>query len=215
MDQRECVIGFLLFPSVTALDVVGPYEILVRSGARCLLVAANKRPVECDRGMRLVPEETLASCPTLQVLVVPGGPGQSAAMADDELLSFVRRMSSGARWTASVCTGALLLAGAGLLEGRAATTHWLAMDELRRLGARPSGERVVWDDNFVTSAGVSAGIDMALALVGRMFGEELAQRIQLAIEYDPQPPYEAGSTETSPQSVVAYLREHSRFSPRS
>lgn len=215
MSEGGCVIGFLLFPGVTPLDVVGPYEVLVRSGARCLLVAADQDPVECDRGMRLLPEVTLAACPPLHVLVVPGGPGQPAVMADDEMLSFVRRMSSSARWTASVCTGALVLAGAGLLVGRAATTHWLAMDELDGLGARPTGERVVWDEPFVTAAGVSAGIDMALALVGRMCGDEVAQRIQLAIEYDPQPPYDAGSTRTSPESVVAHVRQRSRFSPGS
>ncbi|HEX2026997.1 MAG TPA: DJ-1/PfpI family protein [Nitriliruptorales bacterium] len=205
------VIGLVLFPAVTALDLVGPYEVLARTDHHCVLVARDSTPVESDRGLRLTPDETFASCAQLEVLVVPGGPGQAAAMHDEELIAFLREQSAGARWTASVCTGALLLARAGLLAGRRATTHWLAMAELERLGARPQNQRVVWDHPYVTAAGVSAGIDLALALVCRLHGKELAQRIQLAMEYDPQPPFAAGSASTAPEPVVSYLREHSRF----
>jgi cyclohexyl-isocyanide hydratase len=208
---RADVIGFVLFPGLTALDLVGPYEVLARTGARCLFLARDRRRVQCDRGMELTPDETFPECPPLDVLVVPGGPGQTPAMEDQELMAFLRAHSAGARWTASVCTGALLLAGAGLLTGRPATTHWLAMAELRRLGARPTQERIVWDAPFVTAAGVSAGIDLALALTARIHGDELAQRIQLAIEYDPEPPFVAGNAASAPESIVADLARHSRF----
>jgi cyclohexyl-isocyanide hydratase len=211
MNDDELVVGLVIYPGLTGLDLIGPHEILARCGARCLLVGGSALPVMSDRGLRLLPDTTFAGCPPLDVLVVPGGPGQTLAMEDRLLLSFLARQSARARWTASVCTGALLLAAAGVLRGRRATTHWLAMGELERLGAIPSQERVVWDGNVVTGAGVSAGIDLALALVTALRGPEEAQRIQLSIEYDPQPAFDTGAPAKAPPHLVEQLRQKSRF----
>jgi transcriptional regulator GlxA family with amidase domain len=144
-------------------------------------------------------------------LVVPGGPGQTALMADDRILGWVRQAHANTKWTTSVCTGSLILAAAGLLKGLRATSHWLALDELRKYGAEPTSERVVTQGKIITAAGVSSGIDMALTLVARQYSDEVAQAIQLGIEYDPQPPFDAGSPGKAPSSVVERLRSHSRF----
>jgi len=209
-EQRDNL-GMVLFPGFTALDLVGPLEVLSRSRTRCILVAKDAGPVESDRGLRILPDATLEACPRLDALFVPGGPGQTPAMEDQALISFIARRHAEARWTASVCTGALLLARAGVLAGRRATTHWLAMEELGRLGAIPTRARIVEDGNVITGAGVSAGIDLALALVARWQGEAAARRIQLAIEYDPQPPFDSGSPERAPDEIVQELRANSRF----
>jgi transcriptional regulator GlxA family with amidase domain len=142
---------------------------------------------------------------------VPGGPGEVATRAQPEALEWLRDVHATTRWTTSVCTGALVLAAAGLLTGKRATTHWLARAELARLGALPVAERVVFDGKLVTAAGVSAGIDMALALAAEIAGVEVAQSIQLGIEYDPQPPFDAGSPDSAPAPIVSALRERSRF----
>lgn len=211
MPEEELLVGFVLFPGFTGLDLVGPHEVLVRCGYRCLFVANNLEPVVSERQLRVLPDVTFATCPQLDILVVPGGPGQTAAMDNQELIPFLARQSQHARWTVSVCTGALLLAQAGVLRGRRATTHWLAMKELERLSAIPVKARVVWDGSIVTGAGVSAGIDLALSLVAALRGPAEAQRIQLAIEYDPQPPFDAGTPEKAPDRIVKQLRENSRF----
>ncbi|MGW1284302.1 DJ-1/PfpI family protein, partial [Streptomyces sp. NPDC002586] len=143
--------------------------------------------------------------------VVPGGPGQQALMEHRPLLDWLRAVDTTSTWTTSVCTGSLLLAAAGLLDGRRATSHWLALDLLKRFGAEPTEERVVLDGKYVTAAGVSAGIDMALTLTGRIAGDEHAQAVQLGTEYDPQPPYAAGSPHKAPAHIVEALRERSRF----
>lgn len=212
MAEDELLVGFVLYPGFTGLDLVGPHEVLARCGCRCLFAAADLAPVESERQLRVLPDVTFAACPPLHVLVVPGGPGQTPAMRNQELIQFLARQSQQARWTVSVCTGALLLAQAGVLKGRRATTHWLAMKELERLGAVPIKSRVVWDGSLVSGAGVSAGIDLALALVAVLRGPAEAQRIQLAIEYDPQPPFDAGSPDKAPVPLVAHLRAQSRFS---
>ncbi|MBR7671895.1 DJ-1/PfpI family protein, partial [Streptomyces daliensis] len=142
--------------------------------------------------------------PVEQRLVAGVGPGPDTG--NETLLDWLRTVDTATTWTTSVCTGSLLLAAAGLLEGRRATTHWLMMEELERLGARPTGERVVFDGKYVTGAGVSAGIDMGLTLAGRIAGDELAQTVQLMIEYDPQPPYDAGSPEKAPAALVERMR---------
>jgi transcriptional regulator GlxA family with amidase domain len=211
MTAEDLLVGFVIYPGFTGLDLIGPHEVLSRCGTRCRFVAGSLEPVTSDRGVRLLPDETFATCPQLDVLVVPGGPGQTPAMANEELIGFIARQSAGARWTASVCTGTLLLAGAGVLRGRPATTHWLARNELRRLGAVPQSDRIVWDGRVVTAAGVSAGIDLALALVAVLRGAEEAQRIQLSIEYDPQPPFDVGAPEKAPAHLVEQLRQKSRF----
>ncbi|MCS0599855.1 DJ-1/PfpI family protein [Streptomyces sp. LP11] len=206
-------IAIVLFDRFTALDAVGPYETLGRlPGARTTFVAEQAGPVRSDTGnLALVADRALADVPSPDLVVVPGGPGQHAVMAHVPLLDWLRAADAGSTWTTSVCTGSLLLGAAGLLRGRRATTHWLGLDTLAEYGATPTGERVVFDGKYVTAAGVSSGIDMGLALLGRIAGDEVAQSVQLATEYDPQPPYDAGSPEKAPAHLVARMRENSRF----
>jgi transcriptional regulator GlxA family with amidase domain len=206
-------IAIVLYDGFTALDAIGPYEVLSRlPGASLSFVASEAGPVRTDNGLLTVlAERTLAELERPDILLVPGGPGEVAARAGAPLLEWLRRADEGSTWTTSVCTGALVLGAAGLLEGRRATTHWLALDELAKLGAEPVAERVVFDGKLVTAAGVSAGIDMALALVERIAGRRVAEAIQLGIEYDPQPPFDAGSPEKAPVEIVELLRSRSRF----
>jgi transcriptional regulator GlxA family with amidase domain len=149
--------------------------------------------------------------PRPDIVVVPGGPGQTAHMSDGPVHQWLRAADETSTWTTSVCTGSLILAAAGLLAGRRATSHWLALDQLPALGATPTSERVVVDGKYVTAAGVSSGIDMALTLTGRVAGDQLAQTIQLGTEYDPQPPYDAGAPDKAPAEIVRNLRARSRF----
>ncbi|KUO19363.1 DJ-1/PfpI family protein [Streptomyces dysideae] len=206
-------IAIVLFDRFTALDAVGPYEILCRlPGAETVFVAERTGPVRTDHGsLALTADQTLAEVPSPDIVVVPGGPGQSPQMANETLLDWLRTADATSTWTTSVCTGSLLLAAAGLLEGRRATSHWLALDFLKPFGVEPTRERVVFDGKYVTAAGVSSGIDMGLALLGRIAGDERAQAVQLATEYDPQPPYEAGSPQKAPAHIVDRLRGRSRF----
>lgn len=206
-------IAIVLFDRFTALDAVGPYETLGRlPDAETVFVAERTGPVRADTGnLALTADRTLADVPNPDIVVVPGGPGQTPQMENGTLLDWLRTADATSTWTTSVCTGSLLLAAAGLLEGRRATSHWLALDQLKRFGAEPTGERVVFDGKYVTAAGVSSGIDMGLTLLGRIAGDEYAQAVQLATEYDPQPPYDAGSPEKAPAHIVAELRARSRF----
>jgi transcriptional regulator GlxA family with amidase domain len=206
-------IAILLYPRLTALDAIGPYEVLSRlPGASLEFVAAERGPVRTDNGMlTLVAEHSLDDMPHPDIVLVPGGPGEVAARAGRPVLDWLRAVDETSSWTTSVCTGSLILAAAGLLDGRRATSHWLALEQLRRLGAVPVRERVVFDGKIVTAAGVSAGIDMALALAAAVAGETVAQAIQLGIEYDPRPPFDAGSPEKAPADVVELLRSGSRF----
>lgn len=201
-------IAILLFERFTALDAVGPYEVLGRlPGARAVFVTDRTGPVTTDVGtLALSATATLDEVTRPDVLVVPGGPGQIVRMTDTRLLDWLRAVDATTTWTTSVCTGSLLLAAAGLLDGRRATSHWLALDQLPAFGAQPTGERVVFDGKYVTAAGVSSGIDMALTLAGRIAGDGVAQTLQLGIEYDPRPPYAAGSPRTAPAPAVAALR---------
>ncbi|MFE5482705.1 DJ-1/PfpI family protein [Streptomyces sp. NPDC056527] len=201
-------IAVLLYDRFTTLDAVGPYELLARlPGAETVFVAKEAGPVRGDQGsLALVADKTLADVPNPDIVLVPGGPGSREAMHDPEILAWARTADATSTWTTSVCTGSLILAGAGLLDGRRATAHWLALDELKPFGAEPTGERVVFDGKYVTAAGVSSGIDMALHLIGRIAGDEVAQTIQLLTEYDPQPPYDAGSPEKAPAGIVARWR---------
>ncbi|MET9433860.1 DJ-1/PfpI family protein [Streptomyces sp. NPDC006551] len=201
-------IAVLLYDRFTTLDAVGPYELLARlPGAETVFVAQETGPVRGDQGsLALVADRTLADVPHPDIVIVPGGPGSRVAMHDPEILAWLRTADATSTWTTSVCTGSLILAGAGLLSGRRATSHWLALDDLKPLGAEPTGERVVFDGKYVTAAGVSSGIDMALHLLGRIAGDETAQTIQLLTEYDPQPPYDAGSPAKAPAAIVAHWR---------
>ncbi|MFD3436600.1 DJ-1/PfpI family protein [Streptomyces sp. NPDC058685] len=201
-------IAVLLFDRFTSLDAVGPYELLARvPAAETVFVARQAGPVRNDQGsLSLVADRTLTEVTAPDIVLVPGGPGAREAMRDEAVLAWLRAVDATSTWTTSVCTGSLVLAGAGLLRGRRATSHWLALEELVPLGAEPTGERVVFDGKYVTAAGVSSGIDMALHLLGRIGGDELAQTVQLLTEYDPQPPYDAGSPDKAPARIVARWR---------
>jgi transcriptional regulator GlxA family with amidase domain len=202
------LVTIVLYDRFTALDAVGPYEVLSSlPGAEVVFAAHMPGPVVNEKGtLRLTADAALADVLRPDVIVVPGGPGQNAHMADKALLGWLRTADEHSAWTTSVCTGSLLLASAGLLKGRRATTHWLAVDELAGLGAAPATGRVVTDGKYMTAAGVSAGLDMALALAGKLAGDAVAQSVQLALEYDPQPPYHAGSPATAPQAITDALR---------
>ncbi|MFI9645402.1 DJ-1/PfpI family protein [Streptomyces sp. NPDC052040] len=206
-------IAIVLYDRFTALDAVGPYEILSRlPGAETVFVAERTGPVRTDTGaLALLADRTLAEVSAPDIVVVPGGPGQTPQMENAALLDWLRAADATTTWTTSVCTGSLLLGAAGLLTGRRATSHWLALEELGRFGARPTGERVVFDGTYVTAAGVSAGIDMGLALLGRIAGDDHARAVQLMTEYDPRPPYDAGAPHKAPAHLVEKARAGSRF----
>jgi putative intracellular protease/amidase len=207
-------VAILLYDSFTALDAIGPYEVLSRvPDVSIEFLAAEAGPVVTDnRMLTMLAAHSIDERAAPEIVLVPGGPGEVVARAGERLLTWLREVDQTSTWTTSVCTGSLILAAAGLLDGKRATTHWLAFDELRRLGAEPLDERVVFDGKLVTGAGVSAGIDMALALAAELAGPQVAQAIQLGIEYDPQPPFNAGSPQTAPPEIVQALRERSRFS---
>jgi cyclohexyl-isocyanide hydratase len=199
-------IGMLLYPNLTQLDLTGPFEVFSRlPDCQIHLLWKTREPVASDTGLAILPTATLADCPSLDVLFVPGGRGQIPLMDDAEVLDFLARQGAAARYVTSVCTGSLLLAAAGLLEGYRAACHWMARDELALLGAIPVAERVVVDRNRVTGGGVTAGIDFALSLAALLRGETSARMIQLAMEYDPAPPFRAGSPELEP-ALAAALR---------
>jgi cyclohexyl-isocyanide hydratase len=203
----ERIVGMLLFPRLTQLDLTGPYEVLARlPNTKVLLVAHSPAPVETDRGLTILPTTTFAECPPLDVIVVPGGPGQQGLMDDEAALDFLRRQARHAAYTTSVCTGSLVLGAAGLLRGKRATSHWAALEYLPLLGAIPLKEKVVVDGNIVTGAGVTSGIDFALALAAILEGEQVAREIQLQIEYDPAPPFQSGSPETASPETLEILR---------
>jgi transcriptional regulator GlxA family with amidase domain len=206
-------IAILLFDRLTALDAVGPYEVLSRlPGAKVTFVASEPGPKRTDTGfLALTADAALGDLPHPEILLVPGGPGQSDAEKDEAVLDWLRTAHETTTWTTSVCTGSLVLGAAGLLEGKRATTYWLALDSLRRHGAEPVAERVVVDGKVMTAAGVSSGIDMALTLAARIGGDELAQSIQLGIEYDPQPPFDAGAPGKAPAAITQMFRDASRF----
>ena len=207
-------IAILIYDRFTALDAIGPYEVLSRlPGASLAFVAAEPGPLTTDNGMlTIVAERSISEVPAPDIVLVPGGPGEVAARAGGPVLEWLQSVHGTTTWTTSVCTGSLILAAAGLLDGRRATSHWLALEKLGEMGAEPVSERVVFDGKIVTAAGVSAGIDMALALAAKVAGVAVAQAIQLGIEYDPQPPFDAGSPSKAPAEVVEALRTRSRFS---
>jgi cyclohexyl-isocyanide hydratase len=202
-------IGMLLYPGLTQLDLTGPFEVLHRvPDAKVHLVWKTLAPVRADSGLTLLPTTTLADCPPLDVVFVPGGGGQLPLMGDGEVLDFLRRHGRDARWVTSVCTGSLLLGAAGLLDGYEAATHWAFMELLPAFGARPVKRRVVVDRNRVTGGGVTAGIDFALRLTAELAGETVAQAIQLGLEYDPAPPFAAGHPDVAAPAIVAAVRAH-------
>ncbi|GHG85307.1 DJ-1/PfpI family protein [Streptomyces lanatus] len=207
-------IAMVLYDRFTALDIIGPYEALSRlPDAQVDFIAETAGPVRADTGfLAIMADKSLADVPHPDILVVPGGPGTLDQIENETLLEWLRTADTTSTWTTSVCTGSLLLAAAGLLEGRRATTHWLTLDFLAQYGAESTGERVVPDGKYITAAGVSSGIDMGLTLVGKIAGDEHAQAVQLLTEYDPQPPYDAGSPQKAPAHLVEEFRTNSRFS---
>ena len=205
-------IGLLLYPKLTQLDLTGPLEVFWRmSNTRVHLLWKTLEPVTSDRGLTVCPTMTLGECPALDVVVVPGGAGQVALMDDAAVLDFLVKQAATARYVASVCTGSLVLGAAGLLRGRRASCHWMALDQLALLGATPVAERVVIDGPIITGGGVTAGIDFGLTLVANLRGIAEAQRIELEIEYNPQPPFHTGSPESAGPELVDAVRK--RYGP--
>lgn len=204
-------IGFLLFPELTQLDLTGPYEVFVRiPDVTVHLIWKTLKPVASDRGLRIVPTNTFADCPPLDLICVPGGPGQIALMEDDETLEFLRQVAEGAKLVTSVCTGSLVLGAAGLLTGHRATSHWSSVDQLSLLGAEPVRERVVQDRNRITGAGVTSGIDFALRVVAELHGRNIAETIQLQMEYDPAPPFSSGSPKSAARALITAVTERNQ-----
>jgi transcriptional regulator GlxA family with amidase domain len=201
-------IAFLIFDKLTALDAVGPYEVLSRiPGADVKFVAKEAGHKRTDTGaLGLMADATIADAGDVDVLLVPGGEGNRPLLGDEEVLDWIRGVDERSQWTTSVCTGALVLGAAGILDGLRATTHWAYLEELREYGATPVSERVVLDGKVCTAAGVSSGIDMALTLTAEMYGPEVAKAIQLGIEYDPEPPFDAGSPEKAGPDLTNLIR---------
>lgn len=206
-------VGILVFPQVQQLDLTGPYEVFASMpGAEVRLVWKRVERIDTATGLVLMPDLAFADCPPLDVLCVPGGGGVNPLLEDEEVLAFLRRQALGARYVTSVCTGSLVLAAAGLLAGRRATTHWASHDFLARLGAIPVQARVVVDGRFATGGGVTAGIDLALRVAGELLGRDAAEAIQLHLEYAPAPPFASGRPETARPEVLALARERVRAS---
>jgi transcriptional regulator GlxA family with amidase domain len=208
-------IAIFAYDNMAALDAIGPFEVFANLPDTTItwvgLAPGIVRTEEGNGGVGINVDAPMEDVPAPDIIVVPGGHGEQPLRTNERLLSWLRAAHETTQWTTSVCTGSLLLGAAGLLDGRRATSHWLALDELRKFGAEPTGERVVIDGKIVTGAGVSAGIDMALTLTAMIAGDEVAQTVQLGIEYDPQPPFDAGAPHKAPESSVNYLRDRSRF----
>jgi len=201
-------IGLLLFPKLTQLDLTGPLQVLSRiPGAAVHLIWKRIEPVPSDTVLTLTPTISFADCPQLDVICVPGGIGTDDMVNDEAMLAFLRRQAPGARYVTSVCTGSLVLGAAGLLRGYRAVTHWSAMDNLASFGAIPTQERVCVDRNRITGGGVTAGIDFALMLASLLADRATAEAIQLMLEYNPAPPFDAGSPASAPPQIVAMLTE--------
>lgn len=201
-------IAVLMYDGMTALDAIGPYEVIGRlPGAELAFVAADPGIKRTDQKLGLVADSALTDVPSPDIILVPGG-DQSGPMGDERVLDWLRSAHETSTWTTSVCTGSYVLGAAGILKGLRATTHWAALDGLAEFGAEPVSERVVEDGKVITAAGVSAGIDMGLTLAARIAGDEFAQGIQLGIEYDPHPPFDAGSPAKAPARVLEFLRSY-------
>ncbi|HKP24165.1 MAG TPA: DJ-1/PfpI family protein [Dongiaceae bacterium] len=216
--MTEFNIGFVIFPGITQLDFTGPFEVLCRLGtppsiagaskfpqAKTRIVAKTMSPVVSDRGLGIMPTDTFQSCPPLDLICVPGGAGVVEALADAETIDFIRRQGERAQYVTSVCMGAFLLGAAGLLKGRRAATHWAYVDLLPLVGASHEKGRVVRDGHVFTSGGVTSGIDFAFRIIAELAGPEVAQAIQLGIEYDPSPPFDAGHPDKASEAAIALM----------
>jgi cyclohexyl-isocyanide hydratase len=201
-------IGLLVFPKVTQLDLTGPLQVFASvPGAQVHLIWKRIEPVPSDSVLTLTPTVSFADCPQLDVICVPGGAGTDDMVNDEEMLKFLRRQALGAKYITSVCTGSLVLGAAGLLKGYRATTHWASMDYLAPYGATPTRTRVCVDRNRVSGGGVTAGIDFALTLVSILVDRQTAEAIQLRLEYNPAPPFNAGSPDTAPPEILARAKD--------
>lgn len=202
------LVNMILLPDMVQLDLTGPFEVLARvPGWRVELIAASLDPVRTDRGLTIMPTATRENAPMPDILAVPGGAGIDAALVDVDWVNFTHAQAQAARYVFGICTGSMLLGAAGLLNGRRAGGHWQARDLLSQFGAIPSDERMVVDGKYYTSGGVTSGIDMALRVVGDIAGVEVAQKIQLQMEYDPAPPFAGGTPLTSPPQIVEAVRQ--------
>ena len=211
LTSDHLTFGALLFARMDQCDVTGPFEVLSRvNDSSFLMIARTKDPVTDARGLVLSPNLSLSEAPQVDVLLIPGGPGQQDLMMDEAVLSFIRSQAHGAKLVFSVCTGALLAGAAGLLTGVEATTHWAALPILSYFGAIPVNRRVVVDGKYVSAAGVTSGLDGALRIVALLRGDRAAQEIQLGIEYFPDPPFDSGSPDTAPREVLDSVRESLR-----
>jgi transcriptional regulator GlxA family with amidase domain len=200
-------IALLIFDKLAAQDAVGPYEVMRNvPGWEVSFVAKQKGEVRAEGGLGMVADRSIDEVDSADILLVPGGIGNRPMLADDETLDWLRSIDATSKWTTSVCTGSLVLGAAGLLEGKRATGNWLQLEPLREYGADPIGGRFVEDGKVITAAGVTAGIDMAIHLVAREAGPEIAQAVQLGIEYDPDPPFDSGSPEKAPPEIVELVR---------
>lgn len=207
MNTSGTTIACVLYDHFTALDLIGPYEVLGGwPDSELRFLAISDGPVVSDNGLIVTPTDTPATLSRPDVVLVPGSSRPLGPLADEALLDWVRGAAETATWMASVCTGASIYAAAGLLAGRRATTHWVFREPLAAMGVEVSTDRVVFDGRFVSGAGVSAGIDMALALTARVHGDDVAKQIQLAIEYDPQPPFDAGAAEKASPEILEATR---------
>lgn len=205
-------VGFLIFPLVQQLDLTGPYEVFATAEGVCVdLVWKHKNPMPSATGIPLQATKTFDDVGQLDVLIVPGGEGTGALLADEETLGFIRKQSERARYTTSVCTGSLVLGASGLLKGKRATTHWYFLDYLKHFGADPVSERVVKQGNVVTAAGVSAGIDFAFSLLEEAVSREEAETVQLWLEYAPHPPFHSGNPEEASDERVRATGERYAF----
>lgn len=201
-------IGLLVFPDIMQLDMSGPHEVFTKMpDTEVLMVWKTLDPVTAGGGMRILPDVTYDDCPQLDLICVPGGAGMNPLLNDDETLDFVRKQAVNAKYVTSVCTGSLVLGAAGLLKGKRSACHWMSRDMLKEFGAIPDTARVVKDSNYISGGGVTAGIDFGLAVAAEILGEDAAKAIQLGIEYDPKPPFNAGSPEGAGSTVENAARE--------
>lgn len=200
-------VAMLLFPQLTQLDLTGPYEVFASvPGVEIQLLWKNLDPIVSESGLKIVPTHTLADAAPADLICVPGGPGQVDLMTDDEILGFLQRAAAQAKYVTSVCTGSLLLGAAGLLKGYRATTYWASLEDLSLLGATAVRERVVIDRNRITGGGVTAGIDFGLTVVAQLWGPTMARMVQLGLEYNPAPPFNAGTPEGIPAEELQRLK---------
>jgi cyclohexyl-isocyanide hydratase len=200
-------IGMLVFPMMTALDILGPFEIFARApNCKAELVWKTRDPIQSDTGLTVVADRSFDEAPQYDVLVVAGGPGQTALMEDVATLDFLRRQAEGASMVTSICTGSLLLAAAGLLQGHKATCHWLSMDMLAIFGIEAVPDRVVVDGSRITGGGVTSGLDFAFTVLAELRGAEVAKSLQLLLEYDPAPPFNSGHPRVAAPELVNKVR---------